>query len=197
MLGDNAPVVYLTINNKMEKIHLLTFVSTMGDISEDKLPKMFVYGYTDIELEEYSYNKPSDQIICMCPITGKKIKEYKASARCLVTVDAIYILKEQLIGSIHLHTQMGTVPKYILNNIWRTRVKLITLLFWLLKNHKQYATDILNNMNTVCKSVRVSHFGNKGNRKQVRWNDLLRIEEGWSIKKYLERIEEHPMIQRN
>ena len=183
----------------MEKIHILTFVSTMQDLEEDKLPKMIVSGYTDMELEEYSYKKPSDQIICICPITGRKIPRYKASARCLVTVDAIYVLKEQLLGSIHLHTQMGTLPDYVMKNIWRTKVKILTLLFWLLKNHKRYATSILNNMNTVCKSVCVSQIkkDKKKGEKKVIWNDLLQMEDGWPIKKYLERVKEHPMLQRN
>lgn len=155
---------------------------------EDALPTMRVDVMSDGCIEELSLSKHSDQDLSVCPITERKIKVYKnATARCIVSADALYMLKEQLIMAISLHVHMGQNPEQILKNVWRTRVKICTLLFWLLRNHESYAMQILNNLGTTCKNVNASDIGIK--KKTTRWNDVICVETGWTVKAYFKKIE--------
>lgn len=157
-------------------------------VHEDALPSMRVDVMSDGLIEELSRSKHSDQDLSVCPITERKIKVYKnASSRCIVSADALYMLKEQLIMAISIHVNMGQNPEQILKNLWRTRVKICTLLFWLLRNHESYAVQILNNLNTACKIVKASDIGIK--KKMIRWNDVICVETGWTVKAYFKKIE--------
>ena len=157
-------------------------------VNEDELPKMRVDIMSDGLIEELSHSKNYDQDLSICPITERKIKVYKnATPRCIITADALYMLKEQLIMAISLNVQVGQNPKQVLNNVWRTRTKICTLLFWLLKNHETYALEILNNLGRHCEHVNASDIGM--NKKMTRWNDIICVETGWTVKAYLEKIE--------